>query len=230
MSGSPIRVAIADDQDLVRAGFRMIIDGEDDLAVVAEAGDGEQAVEIGTGSPAGVDVLLMDIRMPGMDGLTATRMVTAHPGAPRVVVLTTFDTDEYVYEALRAGASGFLLKTTPAERLVDAIRMAHTGEALFSPSITRRLIETYLGSTCARQPARELERLTDREREVLGTIARGLSNAEIAELFVVSEATVKTHVNRIFAKLGVRDRVQAVVFAYENGVVRVGTDGAEPAG
>jgi DNA-binding NarL/FixJ family response regulator len=215
-----IRVGIVDDQDLVRAGFRMILSAEDDLTVVGEAGDGATAVELAASEA--VDVLLMDLRMPHMDGLEATRRVTARPGAPRVLILTTFDTEEYVYEALRAGASGFLLKTAPPARLVEAVRLIHAGEALLAPSITRRLIETYLRRTPESHPPPELARLTEREHDVLVALAEGLSNTEIANRFVVSEATIKTHVNRIFAKLGVRDRVQAVVFAYQSGVVRVG--------
>jgi len=216
-AGPAIRVGIVDDQDLVRAGFRMILGAEPDLEVVGEAGDGSAAITLA--SSESIDVLLMDVRMPGTDGLEATRRITSRSATPRVLMLTTFDTDEYVYEALRSGASGFLLKTAPPQRLVEAVRLIHAGEALLAPSITRRLIETYLRRAPERPPPAELTRLTDREHEVLAALAQGLSNTEIAEHFVVSEATVKTHVNRIFAKLGVRDRVQAVVYAYQNGVV-----------
>jgi DNA-binding NarL/FixJ family response regulator len=219
-AASAIRVGIVDDQDLVRAGFRMILGAAADLDVVGEAGDGATAVALAASES--VDVLLMDVRMPGMDGLEATRRITSRSAAPRVLVLTTFDTEEYVYEALRAGASGFLLKTAPPQRLVEAVRLIHNGESLLAPSITRRLIETYLRRPPQLAPPAALTRLTDREHEVLVAIAQGLSNTEIAEQFVVSEATVKTHVNRLFAKLGVRDRVQAVVYAYQNGVVEVG--------
>ena len=212
-----IRVAVVDDQDLVRAGFRMMLDAEPDLEVVGEAGDGAGAVALA--ESGAVDVMLMDVRMPGMDGLEATRQIAAGSGATRVLVLTTFDTEEYVYEALRAGASGFLLKTAPPQRLVEAVRLIHAGESLLAPSITRRLIATYLQRAVPVKSPPELERLTEREHEVLIAIARGLSNAEIAADFVVAETTVKTHVNRVFAKLGVRDRVQAVVYAYETGLV-----------
>lgn len=220
-----IRVLIADDQDLVRAGFRMILDAQPDIEVVGEAPDGAQALAaIATCAP---DVVLMDIRMPDMDGLTATRALTAQPDGPRVLMLTTFDTEEYIYQALRAGAAGFLLKTAPPQRLVDAVRMINDGEALLAPTITRRLIETYVRSPPPgyTTPA-VLASLTDRERDVLHCIGRGLSNAEIAAEFVVSEATVKTHINRLFAKLGLRDRVHAVVLAYETGLIRPGTTSA----
>lgn len=216
-----IRVGIVDDQDLVRAGFRMILGAAPGVEVVGEAGDGMAAIELVTSES--IDVLLMDVRMPGMDGLEATRRITARSAGPRILVLTTFDSEEYVYEALRAGASGFLLKTTPPQRLVEAVCLIHAGEALLAPSITRRLIATYLQRPAGVAPAPELSRLTDREHEVLVALAHGLSNTEIARQFVVSEATVKTHVNRLFAKLGVRDRVQAVVYAYRHGVVSVET-------
>lgn len=220
-----IRVLIADDQELVRAGFRMILDAQPDIDVVGEAADGAQALAaVATCAP---EVVLMDIRMPDMDGLTATRAITAHADGPRVLVLTTFDTEEYVYQALRAGAAGFLLKTAPPQRLVDAVRMISDGEALLAPTITRRLIETYVRSPPPGHTApAALASLTDRERDVLHAIGRGLSNAEIAAEFVVSEATVKTHINRLFAKLGLRDRVHAVVLAYETGLIRPGAKGA----
>jgi DNA-binding NarL/FixJ family response regulator len=216
-----IRVLIADDQDLVRAGFRMILDAQPDIEVVGEAADGIQALaETASCAP---DVVLMDIRMPDMDGLTATRSIAAQPDGPRVLVLTTFDTEEYVYQALKAGAAGFLLKTPPPQRLVDAVRMINDGDALLAPAITRRLIETYVSSPPPGDGVpTALAPLTERELDVLHAIGRGLSNAEIAAEFVVSEATVKTHINRLFAKLGLRDRVHAVVLAYETGLIHPG--------
>jgi len=226
----PIRVALVDDQQLVRAGFRMVIDSQPDFTVVVEAGDGEQALRALARPPA-VDVVLMDVRMPVLDGLTATARLTAAGPRPRVIVLTTFDLDEYVLTAIRAGASGFLLKDAPPEEMLAAIRTVHAGDAVIAPSSTRRLLEHLVevlpaGDPGARDdPARRaLAELTDREREVLVEMARGLSNAEIAAALFVAEATVKTHVGRILAKLGARDRVQAVVLAYETGLVRPGTD------
>jgi DNA-binding NarL/FixJ family response regulator len=216
-----IRVAIADDQELVRAGFRMILDAQDDIQVVAEAGDGATAIAVV--DETAPDVVLMDIRMPGVDGLEATRRVVATGGPTRVLVLTTFDTEEYVYEALKAGAAGFLLKTAPAQRLIEAVRLIFAGEALLAPAITRRLIETYLRRPPpGQQVPAAVAALTERELDVLRAVGRGLSNSEIAALLVVSEATVKTHVNRLFAKLGLRDRVQAVVLAYESGLIQPG--------
>jgi DNA-binding NarL/FixJ family response regulator len=220
-----VRVLIADDQALVRTGFRMILDAEDDIEVVGEAGDGAEAVGlIGELRP---DVVLMDIRMPELDGLEATRRALAGGNgdgpATRIVMLTTFDLNEYVYEALRAGASGFLLKDVPAEQLVDGIRVVARGEALLAPSITRRLIEEF--TKAPPEPARALpglDELTARELEVFKLVARGMSNAEIAAELVVSDTTVKTHVARVLMKLGLRDRVQAVVAAYESGVVSPG--------
>jgi len=216
-----IRVLIADDQALVRTGFRMILDAEPGIEVVGEAANGEQAVHsAGRLEP---DVVLMDVRMPELDGIEATRRLRANGSAARVLVLTTFDLDEYVYEALRAGASGFLLKDTPAEALVDAVRVIAEGNGLLAPSVTRRLIEEVAKRPPARStPPPELEDLTPREAEVFELVAKGLSNAEIAERLVVSETTVKTHVAHTLSKLGLRDRVQAVVFAYENGLVRPG--------
>jgi DNA-binding NarL/FixJ family response regulator len=221
-----IRVALVDDQQLVRAGFRMVIDSQDDLAVVAEAGDGAQAVQ--QLAVVGADVILMDVRMPVMDGLEATAHLTSRLGpagaAPKVVVLTTFDLDEYVLRAIRAGASGFLLKDAPPEDLLTAIRTVHRGDAVIAPSTTRRLLEhlvTALPADAVVHPG--MSDLTDREREVLVLMARGLSNTEIGGELYVAEATVKTHVGRILAKLGARDRVQAVVAAYETGLVRPGT-------
>jgi DNA-binding NarL/FixJ family response regulator len=224
-----IDVALVDDQQLVRAGFRMVIDSQDDLSVVLEAGDGAQAVRA-LGRPAPhVDVVLMDVRMPTMDGLTATAQITAQPDAPKVVVLTTFDLDEYVLAAIRAGASGFLLKDAPPEEMLAAIRTVHRGDAVIAPSSTRRLLEhlvTVLPApdAGADDPTRRaIGELTEREREVLVLMAHGRSNTEIGQDLFVAEATVKTHVGRILAKLGVRDRVQAVVAAYEAGLVRPGS-------
>ena len=212
-----IRVLIADDQALVRAGFRMILDAEDDLMVVAEAADGVQAVE--QARRAKPDVVLMDIRMPELDGIEATRRVLEAVPDVRVLMLTTFDLNEYVYDALRAGASGFLLKDVPPEDLAAGIRVAARGDALLAPSISRRLIVEFArAAPAAPAPPRGLEDLTERELEVFKLIARGLSNAEIAAELVVSETTVKTHVARVLMKLGVRDRVQAVVLAYESGI------------
>ncbi|HWT92367.1 MAG TPA: response regulator transcription factor [Solirubrobacteraceae bacterium] len=227
-----IRVLIADDQALVRAGFGMILDAEDDLEIVGEAPDGAQAVEQALALRP--DVVLMDIRMPELDGIEATRRIVAGVGgdaaeAPvRVLMLTTFDLNEYVYEALRAGASGFLLKDVPPEQLAAGIRVVAGGEALLAPSITRRLIEEFANARPAEPPAppKAFADLTARELEVFGCIARGLSNAEIAAELVVSETTVKTHVARLLMKLGLRDRVQAVVLAYESGIVTPGAAGA----
>jgi len=211
-----IRVLIADDQPLVRAGLRMILTPEPELEIVGEAGDGRAAIE--ACAQVRPDVVLMDVRMPEVDGIEATRQVTASDDPPRVLVLTTFDLDEVVYEALRAGASGFLLKDAPEERLITAIRVVAEGGSLFAPSVTRRLIEEF----SRRAPRREadLAALTERELVVLRLVARGLSNAEIAADLYVSENTVKTHVARVLMKLAVRDRVQAVVLAYECGIVR----------
>ena len=221
-SAGPIRVFVVDDQALVRAGFRMILEAESDLVVAGEAADGEEAVaRIGADPP---DVVLMDVRMPGVDGIEATRRILcdpAHAGV-RVIMLTTFDMDEYVYDALRAGASGFVLKDVPPEQLVDGIRAVHTGSSLLSPAITRRMIEARLAQPVAGTAPRVLATLTPREREILGLLGRGLSNAEIADSLVVSETTVKTHVGRVLMKLQLRDRVQAVIFAYESGVVTLG--------
>ena len=212
-----IRVLLADDQGLVRAGFRMILRAEADIEVVGEAGDGAEAVAgAGTLRP---DVVLMDIRMPGVDGIEATRRISAAAGGPRVLVLTTFDLDEYVFEALRAGASGFLLKDAPEDQLVAAIRVVAGGASLFAPTVTRRLIERFTDGPGGREPPRELAELTPRELEVLRLMARGLSNAEIAAELVVSEHTTKSHVASVLSKLRLRNRVQAVVLAYESGLV-----------
>jgi DNA-binding NarL/FixJ family response regulator len=215
------RILIADDQDLVRAGLRMLIDAEDDLEVAGEAVDGEQALHaVRRLRP---DLVLMDIRMPRLDGLEATRrLLREGADAPRVLILTTFDRNEYVYEALRAGASGFMLKDMPGPQLVAGLRAVAGGDALLAPTVTRRLIEEFAGTRHAPVPDGFAE-LTARERETFMLVARGLSNAEIAAEHVVSEATVKTHVAHVLAKLGLRDRVQAVVLAYETGLVRPGT-------
>jgi DNA-binding NarL/FixJ family response regulator len=216
-----IRLLVVDDQQLVRTGFRMILDAEPDLEVVAEAGDGAEAVEVARRTAP--DVTLMDIRMPVMDGVEATRRLAA---TTKVLILTTFDLDEYVYDALRAGASGFLLKDTPPEDLAAAVRVVAAGEALLAPSVTKRLVAEF--ASRPGRPSREaagVDLLTEREREVLEELARGHSNAEIAERLYLGETTVKTHVGRILMKLGVRDRVQAVVLAYETGIVTPGTSG-----
>jgi DNA-binding NarL/FixJ family response regulator len=218
---SGTRVLVADDQALVRRGFRMILETEADLEVVGEAADGEEAVLLV--SQLRPDVVLMDVRMPGVDGIEATRRIAAGGDGPRVIMLTTFDMDEYVYDALRAGAAGFLLKDVPPEQLVDGIREVMSGDALLSPVIVRRMIETYLDRPPTARQAPELSALTPREREILGLLGRGRSNAEIAAELVVSETTVKTHVGRVLMKLGLRDRVQAVVYAYEQGVVTAGS-------
>lgn len=215
-----IDVLLADDQALVRDGFRALIDRESDMGVVAEASDGVEAVSMA--ARLRPHVVLMDIRMPHLDGLTATRQVLAAPDPPRVVVLTTFDRNEWVFEALRAGASGFLLKDVRAHDLVEAIRVVHAGEALLAPSVTRRLIEEYARSAPTARSAPELGLLTSRETDVLRALAAGLSNAEIGERLYIEPSTVKTHVNRLLTKLGLRDRTQAVVFAYESGLVTAG--------
>ena len=219
-----IRVVVADDQELVRAGFRMILESDPGLEVVGEAADGADAVDLALAALP--DVVLMDVRMPRLDGIAATRRIVGAQAGVRVLVLTTFDQDDVVYEALAAGASGFLLKSAPPDRLVQAVRVVHDGEELLAPSITRRLIEDYVRRPRAATSER-LGALTDRELEVLRLLAAGLSNAEIAAQLVVSEATVKTHVNHVLSKLGVRDRVQAVIYAYESGFVRPGAGGAD---
>jgi len=225
---APIRVALVDDQQLVRAGFRMVIESQPDLTVVAEAGDGAQALQVLATTAA--DVVLMDVRMPAMDGLSATARLTAAEAVvgvrPKVIVLTTFDLDEYVLQAIKAGASGFLLKDAPPEDMLAAIRTIHAGDAVIAPSSTRRLLEHLV--TVLPDDQRDdlanaaLRDLTEREREVLVLMARGRANGEIASDLFVAEATVKTHVGNILAKLGARDRVQAVVAAYEAGLVRPG--------
>jgi DNA-binding NarL/FixJ family response regulator/class 3 adenylate cyclase len=225
-----VRVLIVDDQALVRTGFRMILDAEGDMDVVGEAANGKEA--IGEASRLNPDVVLMDVRMPELDGIEATRRLLADGSVDsKVVMLTTFDMDEYVYEALRAGASGFLLKDAPPEQLVDGIRAVCSGDALLAPSVTRRVIEEFVRRPpeAVRTAPPEIEELTPRECEVLKLIARGLSNAEIAKSLVVSETTVKTHVARVLMKMGLRDRVQAVVMAYESGLVQPGEAGSAPA-
>ena len=218
-----INIAIADDQELVRSGIRMILEGEPDMQVAGEAADGQQAFELVQQVP--VDVLLMDVRMPGEDGISATRRILAQPTPPRVLMLTTFDLDEYVYDSLRAGASGFLLKDMPGEDIVTAVRQAARGsDSLLAPAVTRRLIQRFAGSRPAMPPsASQLSTLTHREMDVLRAVARGMSNAEIAAHLFIAETTVKTHIARLLMKLSLRDRVQIVVFAYESGLVSTAT-------
>ncbi|MFB4315711.1 response regulator [Actinomadura sp. 21ATH] len=215
-----IRVVLADDQALVRAGFRSLLDDEDDIAVVAEAADGAGAVE--AARSARPDVILMDVRMPGMDGLEATRRILAADTAVRIVILTTFDLDEFVYAALRAGVSGFLVKDTDPGELLRAVRVAARGEALISPPVTRRLIAEYAGRAARPAPDPRLDGLTPREREVMALVAGGLSNGEIAARLGLSPATARSAVSRLMTKLGVRDRAQLVVLAYESGLVSPG--------
>ena len=216
-----ISVVIADDQELVRTGFRAILNSEPDIEVVGEAGDGQEAIE--ASEQLGPDVVLMDIRMPVLDGLAATRRIVTGPDSrPRVLILTTFDLDEYVYEALRSGASGFMLKDNPADQLITALRVVAQGEALLAPQITRRLIAEFVLATGHRRGHQHLGSLSARESDVLKLVARGLSNAEIAGELYVAETTVRTHVGHILTKLGLRDRVQAVVLAYETGLVQPG--------
>jgi DNA-binding NarL/FixJ family response regulator len=216
-----IRVLVADDQALVRAGFRAILEGQDDLDVVGEADDGATAVALAR--ELRPDVVLMDIRMPGLDGIEATRRLLRDNDAPRILMLTTFDLDEYLNEAMKAGASGFLLKDVPRDQLIDAVRTIAMGDALLAPALVRRLIEDFVSRPApGTHPPAELDELTEREREVLALIARGLSNAEIAAQLFLSEATVRTHVTHILAKLDLRDRIQAVVLAYETGLIRPG--------
>ncbi|GAB3666405.1 response regulator transcription factor [Actinocorallia lasiicapitis] len=213
-----IRVVLVDDQELVRAGFKMVLDAQPDIEVVGEAGDGQAAVALLRQTMA--DVVLMDVRMPRMDGIEATQLING----PKVIILTTFDLDEYAFAALKAGASGFLLKDAGPAQLIEAIRVVHSGDAVVAPSTTRRLIDQFAFTLPSGEPAAGgvTDELTPRESEVLLLVAKGMSNLEIASELVVSEATVKTHVGRILMKLNLRDRVQAVVFAYENGLVRSG--------
>ncbi|TCO49433.1 DNA-binding NarL/FixJ family response regulator [Kribbella antiqua] len=213
-----IRILVADDQPVVRSGLRMILEGHQDLALVAEAGDGRAAVRLA--QEHAPDVVLMDIRMPGLDGIAATRALAESGSDSRVLVLTTYDPDEYVYEALAAGASGFLLKTDSPQRLLEGIRAVYAGESLFTPTVTRRLVERYVETPPPRDPREAVPLLTQREIDVLLAVAEGLSNAEIAGRLYIGEGTVKTHVARILAKHRLRDRVQAVVLAYETGLVR----------
>jgi DNA-binding NarL/FixJ family response regulator len=215
-----IRVAVADDQAMLRTGFRLILSQEPDIEVVADASDGREAVEVCTRLRP--DVVLMDIRMPRLDGIAATRELAAAGVPTKVLILTTFDADELVYDALRSGASGYLLKDAPADQLTQAIRVLADGGALLAPEVTRRLIAQFTAAQPAALPTARLDGLTDREREVLVLVARGLSNAEVAAELVVSEATVKTHISRLFDKLAVRDRAQAVIAAYETGLVTPG--------
>ena len=217
-----IRVLLVDDQTLVRSGFRMILRAEPDIDVIGEASDGLEAIAFAAEHQ--VDVVLMDVRMPNLDGIEATRRIVTGERGPRVLILTTFDLDQHVFEALRAGASGFLLKDAPEERLVAGIRIVADGGSLFAPAVTRRLIEHFTVRVPS-EPPRGLDELTVREHEVLMLVARGLSNAEIAGELVLSEHTAKTHVAHILQKLGLRDRVQAVVLAYEAGVVTAGAEG-----
>lgn len=219
---SSSRVLICDDQELIRMGLRMVVDSQPDLTVVGEAADGDAAI-------AGVaalepDLVLMDVRMPGLDGLAATEHLCAQPHAPRILVVTTFDLDEYAYAALRAGAGGFLVKDAPAEEILVTVRAVLRGEVMVAPSLTRRLVERFVLNAPASVPAQRsrLAALTEREREVLALVARGLANGEIADRLFVGETTVKTHLGRVLTKLGLRDRVHAVIFAYESGLVRVG--------
>jgi DNA-binding NarL/FixJ family response regulator len=222
-----IRVALADDQGLLRAGLRALLDAEEDLEVVGEAGDGEEAVALARAQRP--DVVLMDIRMPGVDGLEATRRIVGDPelDGVKVVVLTTFEIDEYVFDALRAGAAGFLLKEADPADIVHAVRVVADGEALLSPSVTRRVVETFAGGSPPSGPAASsLDELTEREAEIVALVGTGLSNAEIAERLVISPATARTHVSRAMLKVGARDRAQHVVFAYEAGLVAPGRGAA----
>ena len=216
-----IDVVLVDDQHLVRSGFRMILDGEPDIRVVAEGDDGAVGVRLAKSERP--DVVLMDIQMPGMDGLEATEAIAALEDPPAVIILTTFEQDDYVFTALRNGASGFLLKNAPPDQLIEAVRIVAAGESLLSPSVTRRIIEEFARAGAPTAAPDLVDPLTEREMEVLRLVATGMSNAEIAERLYVGEATVKTHVSNVLLKLGVRDRVQAVVWAYEHGVVRAGS-------
>ena len=216
-----IRVVVADDQGMVRSGFSVLLNAQPDIEVIGEAVNGQEA--IARAAELRPDVILMDVRMPVLDGLHATREITAMPDPPKIVVLTTFDLDDYVYEALRAGASGFLLKDASASELANAVRLVAAGDALLAPGVTRRLIAEFARMGAPRAPTRkQVDGLTERESEVLALVARGMSNAEIADHLVVAEQTIKTHVGRILMKLGLRDRTQAVVLAYESGLVHPG--------
>ncbi|MEU9034962.1 response regulator transcription factor [Streptomyces sp. NPDC048352] len=218
MNAAPVRVLLVDDQPLIRSGLRMLMADSEGLEVVGEAGTGGDAVRLA--AEQGPDVVVMDIRMPGMDGIEATRRITSGPGAPRVLVLTTFDEDEHVYGALRAGASGFAVKDMALDEILAAVRLVAAGDALLAPAVTRRLIADFVRAPVARErPPRVVEGITDREREVLTLVGRGRSNTEIAEELFISVATAKAHVARLFSKLGARDRVQLVITAYEAGLV-----------
>jgi DNA-binding NarL/FixJ family response regulator len=218
-----IRVLLCDDQALVRSGFRLILEGREGIEVVGEAEDGREAIEVAR--QADPDVILMDVRMPNVDGVEATRRLVSGGFRARILILTTFDLDEYVYEAIRAGASGFLLKDVQPSQLVDAIRIVASGEALLAPTVTRRLLDRFAHTLpgAEEKPPPELATLTERELEILKLLASGLSNAELAERLFLSETTVKTHISSVLRKLGLRDRVQAVVLAYEAGLVRPGS-------
>ncbi|MEW2128841.1 response regulator transcription factor [Streptomyces sp. NPDC005435] len=221
-----IRVMLVDDQVLLRTGFRMVLAAQPDMEVVAEAGDGVEALQVLRATE--VDVVLMDVRMPKLDGVETTRRICLEPDPPKVLILTTFDLDEYAFSGLKAGASGFMLKDVPPGELLSAIRAVHSGDAVVAPSTTRRLLDRFapmLPAAGPQPPQARLSRLTEREREVMILVAQGLSNGEIAARLVLSEATVKTHVGRILTKLGLRDRVQVVVLAYETGLVRAGGNG-----
>ncbi|MET9908303.1 response regulator transcription factor [Streptomyces sp. NPDC006476] len=222
MSGArpPYRVLLCDDQELIRMGLRMVIDSQPDLSVVGEAADGDTAVA--RSAELEPDLVLMDVRMPGVDGLAATRRILAQPAAPKILVVTTFDVDEYAYGALRAGASGFLVKDAVGEEILVTVRAVLRGEVMMAPSVVRRLVERFVLPAAPPEQKGRLERLTERERDVLALVARGLSNGEIAARLHLGETTVKTHLGRVLGKLELRDRVQAVVFAYESGLVRVG--------
>ena len=225
---APIRIVLVDDQAMVRSGLRLILESEPGLAVVGEAATGRDALDLV--ASAQPDVVLMDVQMPALDGLAATERLLALPtrsgrDRPRVVILTTFDLDEYVFGALRAGASGFLLKNAPAEELIRAVRIVAAGDSLLAPEVTRRIIERFVRRSPAQEPARQLDRLSAREREVLALVGAGRSNGEIAGDLFLGEATVKTHIGSILAKLGLRDRVAAVIFAYESGLVEFGQGG-----
>jgi DNA-binding NarL/FixJ family response regulator len=219
--GTTIRVVVADDQGMVRSGFSVLLNAQDDIQVIGEAVNGKEAID--RAAELRPDVILMDVRMPVLDGLQATREITAMPDPPKILVLTTFDLDDYVYEALRSGASGFLLKDASADELANAVRLVAAGDALLAPGVTRRLIAEFARMGAPRSPGRkQIDGLTERESEVLGLVARGMSNGEIANHLVVAEQTIKTHVSRILMKLGLRDRTQMVVLAYESGLVHPG--------
>ena len=215
-----IRAVIVDDQELVRSGFTMILDAQPDIDVVGEAADGHEAIQVS--KQLRPDVVLMDVRMPGLDGIQATQRISSEPDPPRVLMLTTFDLDEYVYDAIRAGASGFLLKDVSRPELIHAVRTVAAGNTLLAPAITRRLVEQFVRRPPPGRRPERLDGLTNREEEILSYVGRGLSNAEIAAELVLAETTVKTHVTRILTKLGLRDRVQAVVLAYETGLIQPG--------